>query len=278
MPGEHYDAIVVGSGPNGLAAAITLIERGLRVLLIEGKEQVGGGMRTHELTLPGFRHDICSAIHPLAASAPFFKSLPLEKYGLHLLHPQVLAAHPLSEGNSVCLYRSLTQTAEELGEDGDRYLKLMKPIVRNWDSLTADFLGPLKIPRKPLNLAGFGLKALQPATWMAKSFKTEKMRALFAGMAAHGIQPLSNWATSAIALVLMAAGHVGGWPVVQGGSQALANALLAYFLDKGGVLKQAGWWRICENCQRQRPFCLTPVPGTFYKLPVNPFPVYINGS
>ncbi len=240
MAGDSYDAVVVGSGPNGLAAAITLIERGLSVLLIEGKEQVGGGMRTHELTLPGYKHDICSAIHPLAASAPFFKSLPLEEYGLRLLHPQVLAAHPLSDGTSVCLHRSLAQTAEGLEEDGDRYLALMEPIVRNWESLTADFLGPLQIPGKPLDLAGFGLKALQPATWMTKSFKTERMRALFAGMAAHGIQPLSNWATSAIALVLMAAGHVGGWPVVRGGSQALAGALLAYFLDKGGTFK-AGW-------------------------------------
>ncbi|WP_154857138.1 phytoene desaturase family protein [Cyclobacterium xiamenense] len=240
MGATEYDAIVVGSGPNGLAAAITLQQQGLRVLLIEGKEQVGGGMRTQELTLPGFQHDVCSAIHPLAASAPFFRSLPLEAYGLRLLHPEVLAAHPLADGSSVCLYRSLTDTAAQLGADEKKYLELMRPIVNNWDSLASDFLGPLKFPKKPLQLASFGRKALQPATWLARSFTSERTAALFAGMAAHGIQPLTNWATSAIALVLMGAGHVGGWPVVQGGSQGLADALLAYFLDKGGEF-QAGW-------------------------------------
>ncbi|MBD3627187.1 NAD(P)/FAD-dependent oxidoreductase [Cyclobacterium sp.] len=240
MPEKVYDAVVVGSGPNGLGAAIVLVQHGLKVLLIEGKDKVGGGMRTSELTLPGFHHDICSAIHPMAVAAPFFKSLPLAEHGLEFLHPKVLAAHPMPDGSAVSLYPSLEKTANHLGTDAKRYQNLMQPIKDHWEDLTYDFLAPLKIPKNPLQLASFGLSALQPLTWLAKSFREEKTRALFAGMSAHGIQPLSNLATSAIGLVLMGAGHFGGWPVVKGGSQALANALLSYFLDIGGEFK-TGW-------------------------------------
>jgi len=240
MVEKSYDAIVVGSGPNGLAAAIVLLQEGLKVLLIEGKDQVGGGMRTKEVTLPGFHHDICSAIHPLVLSTPFFKSLPLADFGLSYLHPEILAAHPLLESDSVALYSSLEQTADALGVDGIQYKKLIAPLVSHWEDLTADFLGPLKVPKNPVKLAAFGINALQPATWMAKSFKNPQAKALLGGMAAHSIQPLSNWATSAIGMVLMASGHVAGWPVAKGGSQSLANALLGYFVANGGEFK-SGW-------------------------------------
>lgn len=233
----NYDAVVVGAGPNGLAAAIVLQLEGLKVLLIEGKDEIGGGMRTKELTVPGFKHDICSAIHPLAVSGPFFKSLPLEKYGLEYLHPKVLAAHPFENGTSAALFASLDQTASGLGKDGKTYLNLLRPLVEHWDSLSRDFLGPLKFPRKPMVFGRFGWNALKPAFTLAKTFKETKTKGLWAGMAAHGIQPLTNWATSAIALVLLGAGHAGGWPVAKGGSQALADALAAYFKALGGEVR-----------------------------------------
>ena len=236
MQKEEYDAVVVGSGPNGLAAAIFLQEKGLKVLVMEAKDTIGGGMRTKEVTLPGFHHDICSAIHPLAVAAPYFRSLPLEEFGLEYLHPRVLAAHPLEDGPAGVLYRSLDDTAAGLGQDADLYKQIMSPIVAHWEGLSRDFLGPLSFPQNPLKLAAFGLKALQPASWFSKKFKEEKTKALWAGMVAHGIQPFSNLATSAIGLVLMAAGHYGGWPVAKGGSQSLATALAGYFKSLGGEI------------------------------------------
>ncbi|MCC5937155.1 MAG: NAD(P)/FAD-dependent oxidoreductase [Lunatimonas sp.] len=237
--GKHaYDAVVVGSGPNGLAAAIVLQSKGLQVLLVEGKDTIGGGMRTMELTLPGFHHDVCSAIHPMAVAAPFFKTLPLQKFGLEFLHPEVLAAHPFPEGaDAAVLLHSLEQTADRLGRDKQRYLSLIGPIRDKWAELSGDFLGPLRFPKNPLALASFGLKALQPANFLSKTFREESTRALWAGMAAHGIQPLTNLATSAIALVLLTAGHHGGWPVAKRGSQSLANALGAYFQSLGGEIR-----------------------------------------
>ncbi len=232
-----FDAIVVGSGPNGLAAAIVLQSQGISTLLIEGKSTIGGGMRTMELVSSGFYHDVCSAIHPLVASGPFFPKLPLAQYGLEFLHPKVLAAHPLKNGQAAALYQSVERTASSLGRDEGRYIGIMKEMVENWESLSHDFMGPLSWPKKPVSLAKFGLNALQPSTIFAKKFKETHSRALWAGMAAHGIQPLSNIATSAIALVLMCAGHYGGWPVIKGGSQSLAKALAGYFVSLGGKIE-----------------------------------------
>jgi phytoene dehydrogenase-like protein len=232
-----YDAVVVGSGPNGLAAAILLQQQGLQVLLIEGKDTIGGGMRTAELTLPGFKHDICSAIHPMAAGSPFFKTLPLQRYGLEWLYPEVDAAHPVDDGTAAVLTRSVEQTARFLGIDGQTYSDLLKPIVRDWPLLAPDVLGPLSFPKHPFKLASFGLSAIQPSTLLAKRFKTTAARALFAGMAAHAIQPLTNVATSAIALVLMANAHLGGWVIPKGGSQSIADALGSYFKSLGGHIQ-----------------------------------------
>ncbi|RKR84436.1 phytoene dehydrogenase-like protein [Mucilaginibacter gracilis] len=234
---RDYDAIVVGSGPNGLAAAIAMQQAGLSVLIVEGKDTVGGGLRSAQLTLPGFVHDVCSAIHPLALGSPFFNSLPLAKHGLQYIQPTYPAAHPFDDGQAALLTRSVSQTAGLLGADKQSYLDLMEPVVKNWPLIAADVLGPLHLPKHPLAMAQFGLQALKPATNLVKRFKTGGAKALFAGMAAHAIQPLSNIATSAIGLVLMAAGHLYGWPIPKGGSQSIANALAAYFVSIGGKIE-----------------------------------------
>lgn len=232
-----FDAIVVGSGPNGFVAGITLLKEGKSVLLLERNATVGGGMRTAELTLPGFKHDVCSAVHPMAVASPFFNSVDWSAYGLDLIHPPVCAAHPLDNGSPAVLYNSFTQTAEGLGADQAAYERFLRVTVNNFHSLKKDLLGPLSWPTSPLPFIAFGVKALQPASWTVKQFQTQEAKALFAGMAAHGIQPLSNWAGSAIAMVLMAAGHVYGWPIPGGGSQSIADAMAAHFRLLGGVIE-----------------------------------------
>lgn len=237
MDKRDYDAIIVGSGPNGLAAAITIQQAGLSVLLVEAKATIGGGLRSVELTLPHFVHDICSAIHPLAAGSPFFKALPLEQYGLEFIYPAIAAAHPFDDGRAAALYHSIERTAQALGEDKDAYLELMEPLVKSWPLIAADILGPLHFPKHPIAMAYFGLKALTAATQLAKRFHTKEARGLWAGMAAHSIQPLSNRATSAIGLVLLITGHIGGWPIAKGGSNAIAKALASYFVSLGGIIE-----------------------------------------
>lgn len=234
---DQFDAIVVGAGPNGLSAAIRLQQEGVQTLLIEAKDTIGGGTRTKELTIPGFKHDICSAIHPMALASPYLKTLPLEKFGLEWIYPEVMAAHPFDDGTAAALFQSLEKTAAQLKGDAGAYTNLIGPVLKDWDKLTADFLGPLKIPKHPLPLFKFGLNALLPAATLGnKKFKTKKAKGLWAGMAAHAIQPLSNLSTSAIGLVLMTAGHAGGWPFPKGGSQAIANSLAGYFESLGGKI------------------------------------------
>lgn len=232
-----YDAVVVGAGPNGLAAAITLQQAGWQVLLLEAKATVGGGMRTAELTLPGFKHDICSAIHPLALASPFFKSVPLDEYGLRFVQPPVCAAHPFDGGKAVALYPSFDKTASELRADQGAYTSLLSILVNRWPDLLPDILGPLKFPSHPLAFAEFGLNALGSAVGLAARFTSPEARALWIGMAAHGIQPLSNLSTAAIAMVLLAAAHGSGWPVPAGGSQSVADAMAACFRKLGGVIE-----------------------------------------
>jgi phytoene dehydrogenase-like protein len=237
MSNTEYDAVVVGSGPNGLAAAITLRQEGLSVLLIEGKDVIGGGLTSAEYTLPGFVHDVCSAIHPLALGSPFFETLPLADHGLTYLQPELAAAHPFDDGSAAVLAGSVEETAKSLGADEQIYLDIFKPVVRDWPLIAADVLGPLHFPKHPIAMGQFGLKALTSATYFAKRFKTKEAKGLWAGMAAHAIQPLSNLSTSAIALVLMTAGHLKGWPIPQGGSKEIANALASYFISIGGRIQ-----------------------------------------
>lgn len=229
--------MVVGSGPNGLAAAITLQQAGLTVLLIEGKDTIGGGLRSEALTLPGFVHDVCSAIYPMGMASPFFSTLPLNDFGLEYIHPTLLAAHPFDDGSAAALANSIEQTAGSLGTDDRAYKKIFQPLLQDWPLIVADILGPLQFPRHPVAMGNFGLKALTSATQFARRFQTKQARGLWAGVAAHSIQPLSNVTTSAVALVLMAAGHHSGWPLPKGGSHSIAEALAAYFVSLGGKIQ-----------------------------------------
>lgn len=233
----NFDAIVVGSGPNGLAAAITLQKEGLSVLVVEAKDKIGGGLRSAALTLPGFTHDVCSAIHPLAVASPFFANLPLHEYGLEFIQPPILATHPLDDGTAGVLYQSLERTATALEKDKEIYLKLFQPLIAQWPSIATDVLAPFHFPAHPLSMARFGSHALTSASHFSSRFSTEKAKGLWAGMAGHSIQPLSNIASSAIGLVLLTVGHIHGWPIPKGGSQSIANAMAAYFQSLGGKIE-----------------------------------------
>lgn len=235
---DSYDAIVVGAGPNGLAAAITLARAGCSVLVLEARETIGGGTRSAELTLPGFIHDICSAIHPLGIGSPFFRSLPLHEHGLEWIHPSLPVAHPLDDGTAAALHRSIEATGETLGPDAKAYRQLLLSPVADWDKLAIDLLGPLPLPpRHSLALIRFGLQAIRPARGLAESlFKGEQARALFAGLAAHSILPLEQPLTAAVGLVLGIAGHALGWPLPRGGSQQIAEAMASYLRSLGGEI------------------------------------------
>jgi phytoene dehydrogenase-like protein len=234
---RDYDAVVVGSGPNGLAAAITLQHAGLSVLLVEGKATIGGGMRSQEVTLPGFVHDICSAIHPMAATSPLFQKLPLEQHGLHYVYPTHAAAHPLDNGRAALLQKSIEATALSLGADAHAYNNLFSPIAALWPGISQDVLGPLHFPKQPLSLARFGLKALQSAQQIANRFSTPEARALWAGMSGHSMLPFNKITTAAIGLVLSTAAHLYGWPLPRGGTQKIADALASYFQSLGGTIQ-----------------------------------------
>ena len=228
------DVVVIGSGPNGLAAAVKLAQGGARVLVLEGHAEAGGGTRTAELTLPGFHHDVCSAVHPMGILSPYFRTLPLEQHGLRWLHGSSSVAHPLDEGPAVLLMRSAEETAAQLGADGVAYLGLVRPFLRDPPALIEDALAPLRFPLHPLLLARFGLAAIRSAAGLASRFGDVRARALVAGCAGHAILPLDAAATGGLALIFLIAGHVAEWPVAQGGSQAIARALVSLLESLGG--------------------------------------------
>ncbi|WP_327359043.1 phytoene desaturase family protein [Streptomyces sp. NBC_01304] len=234
------DAVVVGAGPNGLTAAVELARRGFSVAVFEAKSTVGGGARTEELTLPGFRHDPCAAAHPLGIGSPAFKDLPLERYGLEWLHAQLPMAHPFLDGTAAVLSRSVAETALSFGpRDAGAYRRLVAPFLGKWDTLVRDFMSlPLTaLPRDPVTLARFGLAGLPPSSWLLRQrFRDDRARALFAGLVGHVIAPLGGPATSAVGLVFALAAHENGWPVARGGSQSIADALAAYLKDLGGAV------------------------------------------
>jgi phytoene dehydrogenase-like protein len=233
-----YDAVVVGAGPNGLAAAIELSRAGKSVVVYEAAPTAGGGCRSAELTLPGYTHDVCSAIHPLALASPFFKSIPLTDLGVRFRHPSAPLAHPLDDGDAAVLERSVDETAEGLGGDAGVYRRLMGPLTRNVDKLIADILGPLRIPHHPFALARFGLPALRSAHGLARSrFEGRRARALLAGIAAHSTLSLRRPPTAAYGLLLGVIGHGVGWPTIEGGSQKLTDALVTHLQNLGGVVE-----------------------------------------
>jgi phytoene dehydrogenase-like protein len=240
MPNKvSYDAVVVGAGPNGLAAGIRLAQEKLSVLIVEANDTIGGGSRSAELTLPGFTHDLCSAVHPLAIGSPFFRNLPLEKYALHWLQPEFPLAHPLEGAVAALLLRKLSETAEALGVDQAAYHRLMAPLVEQSENLSAEFLQPiLHWPKHPLLLARFGLQAFKSAASLtSKTFTGASARALFAGLAAHSFMRLESVPSAAIGLVLGMLAHTVGWPLPRGGSQRIADALAAHFRYLGGEIR-----------------------------------------
>jgi phytoene dehydrogenase-like protein len=236
---NEYDAIVVGSGPNGLAAGITLAHEGLSILLIEGNDQLGGGVRSGELTLPGFTHDVCSSIYPFAQASPFFQSLDLSTYGLEWIQPDLPVAHPLDDGQAACLHRPLDLAAKELGSDGEHYRSLLDPLVQNSALLLPELLQPmLHLPKHPVLLAKFGILAVQSAHgYCSRQFQEPANQALFAGLAAHSFLSLRQAGSTAIGLVLNILAHAAGWPLPRGGAGKVSEALAKCFQAAGGTIQ-----------------------------------------
>lgn len=234
---KRYDAIVVGAGPNGLAAAIEFAKRGKSVCVYEANENVGGSARSAALTLPGFVHDTCSAVHPLAVGSPFFKSLSLSEYGLDFIYSPAALAHPFDDGTAILLHRSVEQTSEQFGADARAYRRVVEPLVRDWEILAPELLGPIQFPRHPFAMTRFGLNAIRSATSFTKSrFSEERTRAFFAGVVAHSCLSLDSAGTTAFGLVLLALGHTGGWPIPRGGTQKISDAMAAYLKSLGGEI------------------------------------------
>jgi phytoene dehydrogenase-like protein len=278
LPNRSYDAIVIGSGPNGLAAAITVAQKGRSVIVLEAQPTLGGGARTAELTLPGFQHDLCSAIHPMAVASPFFRSLPLADHGLQWIHPPAPLAHPLDDGTAAVLERpvgqapsppsapeelrelwrgSLDATCATLGPDAAAYRRLMEPLLASSEALFHDALRPLGIPRHPLLLARFGLRAIRSARALANSyFRGREAKALLAGLAGHAILPLDHTLSAAVAVMLGLAGHAVGWPLPRGGSQSITDALVSYLKSIGG--------EVLDNCRVDSLADLPPARAYFF--------------
>lgn len=269
-----YDAIVAGSGPNGLGAAIVLARAGLSVLVREAQDTLGGGSRSLELTLPGFLHDLCSAVHPMAIASPLFRSLPLQEHGLEWIQPPAALVHPLEGTSAPVLERSVEQTARTVEPDGAAYTHLIGPLAAQWDKLVPEILAPaLHVPAAPFVLARFGLLALQPALKLARArFGEMRAQALFAGLAAHSIVSLDQLGTAAIGLVMAASGHAGGWPIPRGGSQQITNALASYFRSLGGVIETGAPVESLQQLPAARAVLLDVTPRQALQIAGERFP------
>jgi phytoene dehydrogenase-like protein len=261
------DIVVVGSGPNGLAAAIETARAGFAVVVIEGADAVGGGARSSELTLPGFVHDVCSAIHPLGLGSPFFATLPLDRHGLFWVQPEAPLAHPLDDGTAVVVERSVGATARTLGRDAEAYERLMAPLAADWPALAEDVLGPPRLPRRPAALARFAARALRSARGLADGlFRGVRARALFAGLSAHSFLPLSRPPSAAFGLVLGLLAHAVGWPMPRGGAQRLSDALASCLRDLGGRIVTGRWVGSLDELPPARAILLDVTPRQLLSL------------
>lgn len=262
-----YDAIVIGSGPNGFAAAITMQQAGLSVLLVEGKEQVGGGVRSAQLTLPGFIHDVCSAVHPLGADSPVFKQLQLEQFGLEYLRPEYALAHPFDDGSAAVIQTSIELTAAQFGKDAHNYKKIYSTLVEEWPSLCSAFLGPLHLSPYSTAKARFAYYALSPGIHFSKhQFKTNAAQSLFAGMAAHSMLSLNKYTSSSIGIVLNILAHINGWPLPKGGAQQITNALTDCFIKSGGEIQTGCMVSSLEQLPDSRVVLLDVTPSQLLSI------------
>ena len=270
------DAIVVGAGPNGLAAAIELARAGLQVAVYEAQSSIGGGCRSEALTLPGFVHDVCSAVHPMAVASPFFRSLPLLDHGVTWVEPPAMLVHPFDDGVAAAVVNwSVTETAFDLGADENGYRSLLGSVVESWPLLEGIVLSPPGLPRHPMAAARFGWRALQPAARLAsRYFSGERARGLFAGIAAHGMVPLEAVPSGAIGLVLGALAHVVGWPLPRGGSQKLADALASYLRSLGGQITTSAAVSTLDELPRAKAVLCDLSPRPFLRVAQRQLPAW----
>jgi phytoene dehydrogenase-like protein len=264
---ETFDAVVIGSGPNGLSAAIAMAQSGASVLVLEAREEIGGGTRTAELTLPGFVHDVCSAVHTTGVLSPFFRSLPLEEHGLRWIVPEASVAHPLDDQPAVIMWKSVDRTCEELGADASSYRRLVTPFVDNPEGFFADVLAPLGIPKNLALFLRFGLKAMWPAVSFARwQFQQTRAKAMFAGCAGHSILPLNKLFTAALGVIFSIAGHVEAWPVAAGGSGSIPRALASILRGLGGELRTGVEVRSASDLPAARAYLFDTSPDQIVSI------------
>jgi phytoene dehydrogenase-like protein len=268
------DAVVVGSGPNGLTAAVTLAQAGLQVRVFEAADKAGGGTRTEELTLPGFRHDVCSAVHPFGVGSPALAALPLSDHGLEWIHPQLALAHPLLDGSAAVLARSVDETVASLGRDDRTWRRLVGPFLGRWRELAGDVLGPIgmRLPRHPVLLARFGARAVWPVQWAARVFREDRTRMLLAGIAGHAIVPSSSPLTTSVGLMLALAAHEVGWPVARSGSQAIADSLISYLESLGGGVETGALVTALDQLPLARAYLFDVMPRDLAAIAGNRLP------
>lgn len=274
MSQQHV--VIVGAGPNGLSAAVALAQQGHRVALYEANSQIGGGASTQELTLPGFRHDVCSAVHPMGVTSPFFRTLPLQSHGLEWIQPPILMAHPFDDGTAVALERSTAATAYSLGKkDGAAYRRLMDPFVQNWERVFSEALEPpLRIPKRPILMARLGFFGLPPAKTIAnRLFVSDRARAFFLGIAAHTLLPMEKAPSAAFGIMLALAGHAGGWPIPRNGSQSISNALASILKSHGGEVHVSSPVASLDPFKRAGAVVLDLTPRQVLKLTDRQLPV-----
>lgn len=258
---EETDAVVVGAGPNGLTAANVLADAGWSVVVVEGRERIGGGCRTSALTLPGYRHDDCAAVHPLGIASPYLKRLGLEHFGLRWVEPPAPLAHLCADGSAVTLEHSIEETARQLGPDGGAYRRLLEPVAEHFESITSMFLGPLRAPRHPVTYVRFGVRALASMRGLDRVwFRGTRAGALLAGIAAHAMVPLDAPASCAFGLILGGAGHAAGWPIAEGGSQAIVDGLGRRLQERGGRILLGHFVERMEDLPRARAYLLDLTP------------------